>query len=51
MNESVCSPRSNCLQLLGDHIKVVLFTCSEYEAKNYGAVEVSNKISLTNSYI
>lgn len=24
-------------QLLGDHIKVVVFSCSEYEAKNYGA--------------
>jgi THO complex subunit 2 len=25
-----------CCQLLGDHIKVVVFSCSEYEAKNYG---------------
>jgi hypothetical protein len=25
-----------CLQLLGDHVKVVLFSCSEYEARNYG---------------
>ena len=24
------------VQLLGDHIKVVVFSCSEYEAKNYG---------------
>jgi THO complex subunit 2 len=24
-------------QLLGDHIKVVVFSCSEYEAKNYGS--------------
>jgi THO complex subunit 2 len=23
------------LQLLGDHVKVVLFSCSEYEARNY----------------
>jgi THO complex subunit 2 len=23
-------------QLLGDHIKIVVFSCSEYEAKNYG---------------
>jgi THO complex subunit 2 len=25
-----------CSQLLGDHVKVVLFSCSEYEARNYG---------------
>jgi THO complex subunit 2 len=25
-------------QLLGDHIKVVVFSCSEYEAKNYGVI-------------
>jgi hypothetical protein len=24
------------LQLLGDHVKVVVFSCSEYEARNYG---------------
>ena len=23
-------------QLLGDHVKVVIFSCSEYEARNYG---------------
>lgn len=23
-------------QLLGDHVKTVIFSCSEYEAKNYG---------------
>lgn len=23
-------------KLLGDHVKVVLFSCSEYEARNYG---------------
>lgn len=23
-------------QLLGDHVKVILFSCSEYEARNYG---------------
>jgi THO complex subunit 2 len=27
-----------CLQLLGDHVKVVLFSCSEYEARNYGVL-------------
>ncbi|KAG6882988.1 hypothetical protein C0995_013326 [Termitomyces sp. Mi166 len=27
----------NCYdKLLGDHVKVVLFSCSEYEAHNYG---------------
>ena len=25
-----------CQQLLGDHVKVVIFSCSEYEARNYG---------------
>lgn len=28
--------KKNVDQLLGDHIKVVVFSCSEYEAKNYG---------------
>ena len=23
-------------QLLGDHVKVVIFSCSDYEARNYG---------------
>jgi THO complex subunit 2 len=23
-------------QLLGEHVKVVIFSCSEYEARNYG---------------
>ena len=29
-------PSFTCHQLLGDHVKVVLFSCSEYEARNYG---------------
>lgn len=28
-------------QLLGDHVKTVIFSCSEYEAKNYGTIYLS----------
>ena len=27
-------------KLLGDHVKVVLFSCSEYEARNYGKISI-----------
>lgn len=29
-------PAHRLLQLLSDHVKVVVFSCSEYEARNYG---------------
>lgn len=29
-------PTQRVLQLLSDHVKVVVFSCSEYEARNYG---------------
>jgi hypothetical protein len=32
---SICAQRE-ASQLLGDHVKVVIFSCSEYEARNYG---------------
>lgn len=37
------------LQLLGDHVKVVLFSCSEYEARNYGLSRYSMVFKVAHS--
>ena len=34
------------LQILGDNIKVVIFSCSEYEVRNYGMSDTATKVEL-----
>lgn len=49
MDNTPCvhSCRFTVSQLLGDHVKVVVFSCSEYEARNYGMSTSAPKYTIT----